>query len=174
MSKVFNCLSILSLCLLAGCLEEKIDLERDVPDRAKLLAQQHATSVRSSVEDPIAKQKYKELLELQKMQRNVEIRIAELNSAGSMSGAICPLCRKNFNIQAQKAALVKRKKKKTKARKHRKAAPRSKPAAAAPQPAPVAIENPQMLVQPPAYFEPQPGGFVPPPQPQIVAPYQPQ
>ncbi|MDR1208372.1 MAG: hypothetical protein LBJ89_03405 [Holosporales bacterium] len=176
MLKPLNCLSILSLVVLAGCVEERIDLERDVPDRAKLIAQQHSESIRSSVEDPLAKQKYKELAELQKMQKNVEIRIAELNSAGSTSGAICPLCRKRYDIQAQKAALVKRKKKSTKSKKARKVVYRKKSSEiAAPQTTPAAVENPPMVVQqPPAYFEPQPGGFVPPPQPQVVTPYQPQ
>jgi hypothetical protein len=107
MLKVFKSFSALSLCLLVGCIEERIDLERDVPNRAKALAREHADAVREVKEDPVARETYQTLAQLQKQKKDVEIRIAALNG-----GAICPICRKKFNVPAQKAILVKRAKKK--------------------------------------------------------------
>ncbi|MDR0631157.1 MAG: hypothetical protein LBF66_01125 [Holosporales bacterium] len=179
--KASKYLSVLSLCVLTSCVEEKIDLEKDVPDRAKFIAQQHAETARAASEGPVAKQNFKELSELQKIQRTIEIRIAELNAAGAMNGAICPLCRKRFDIQASKAALVTRKKKSARRQKNktrrnqasaaaRSAQPQAQPVDVPMQPQPPQQPQPAMVQPAPGYL---PGGFVPAPQPQVVSPYQP-
>lgn len=117
MLKFLNYLATLCLVFSGGC-TQKIDFEHDVPQRAKAISQLQAEAIRSSMEVPELRQKYRQhiqqqnqqktLAQLQQEKREIELKIAHI--VGVNNSNICPLCRKKFNITpSAKKTIVKKK-----------------------------------------------------------------
>lgn len=106
-----------------GCVKQ-IDFEHDVPQRAKSISSKQADLVRSSMEVPELRKKYREhmrqqkassgdsgktLAQLRQEKRNLEQRIARI--IRSNNSQVCPICKKKYNIKTSKKSHVVRKKK---------------------------------------------------------------
>jgi cell division protein FtsB len=100
--------------LLSGC-SQRIDFETDVPQRAKAIANKQADAVRESMEVTQLRQQYrdhvygasgKNLEQLKKEKKEIEMRISKISS--NNSGNICPICRKKYNVISSPKKLVAR------------------------------------------------------------------